>query len=142
MSRTRSLAIRFGGLVAISAFTMFLASCAPQAQVATFKSLPAKDDAEAVAVYTETRPDRSYEEVGRIDVRSEMATPDAYGRLTREAQRRAAVMGADAILVKLRPIKETTRVEHRDKNHRWTEMRVIEKPRISAIAIAWKDCTP
>jgi len=44
MSRTRSLAIRFGGLVAISAFTMFLASCAPQAQVATFKSLPARAD--------------------------------------------------------------------------------------------------
>ena len=126
--------------------TLTAAACArPMATTTTYKALPAKASAEAVEVFTDVRPERPHEELGVIDVKSfGIALNPDYGMLILEARRRAAQMGADAIIVTRRPVETTTTVgeERRKKGGKredYTETTSSsETARISVVAIAWK----
>ena len=122
------------------------AACVPAATATPYKALPPKASADAVEVFTDARPDRPHEELGVIDVKSApLALRSDYGKLILEARRRAAAMGADAIIVTRRPIEHTTttgNVTPRKKNKgggSYVESTsTSETARISVVAIAWK----
>lgn len=81
MQRNRPTSIRLLGIIAVLAL-----GCAPRIRSSTSQSLPPKLSAEEVEVFTDVHPSRGYEEVGRIDVRSEAATFGAYRDLIADVE--------------------------------------------------------
>jgi hypothetical protein len=137
-------------LTASSAAAALLAltlGCArPITSATSYGALPPKASAEEVQVFTDARPQRAHTEVGVIDVKSFGITSERdYGMMILEARRRAARMGADAIIVTRRPQESTTTVgratpRRRGRGGDYVETTdTQERPRISVIAIAWKE---
>lgn len=129
--------------LALRSLTLLAVACAPAVKATAYRSLAAKASAADVEIYTDVRPQRPYEELGIIEVKSSGIGPNAdNGQLILAARARAAAMGADAILVTLRPIESVTTVGHvapRRKGGDYVETEsVSERSRISVVAIIWK----
>lgn len=133
-------------VVWIVALAGLIACAPPVANVTSYTApRPAKASADSVQIFTDVRPDRPHTELGFFDVKSSLlALKSDYGQLILEARQRAALMGADAIVVTRRPIEHTTTTGNvtPNKKHKgatYTESTsTSETARISVVAIAWK----
>jgi hypothetical protein len=125
-------------LVRAAVAATLLSGCLPPISHGTaYERLPPKASMDDVEVFTDARPERAYREVGHIDTRATSPEFGDYGRLITDARRRAAGMGADAIIVKRRMVRETETVQVGNGTDRHHEMIVHEIATISAVAIAW-----
>jgi hypothetical protein len=120
------------------------AACAPIVKTTPYRSLAPKASPDDVEVYTETRPERPYEELGLIEVKSPVTGAlSSNGRLVVEARTRAARMGADAIIVTSRPIKSTVTNRIVTNRRRGRDVRyetnTVERARIQVVAVVWKE---
>jgi hypothetical protein len=103
-----------------------------------------KASAEQVEVFTDAKPDRPYEEIGTIEVSASELSNSRYGDLIQRARRRAAEMGADAIIVIRDPQTRTTGVAYVPPQKRkygqlvTGSSRTVETPRIQVAALVWK----
>ncbi|HEY7481073.1 MAG TPA: hypothetical protein VH680_11215 [Gemmatimonadales bacterium] len=126
-----------------AALMLTLAACAPTTRATTFRQIAPKASGDQVEVFTETRPNRPFEEVGTIEVAASELSDGDYGDLIARARIKAAEMGADAILVTRDPRTRNTGLAYvpRQKNSGQlitATSRTIETPRIQVAAIAWK----
>ena len=123
-------------------FVVIAAACAT-ARATPFRQLPPKSSVEDVAIYTDARPDRPYEEVGLIEVQ-DLGLGGGYGGLITRARQEAAHLGADAIIVTRTPRKhETTVGTVSDRNKRGQRQVTTstiegENAGITVTAIVWK----
>lgn len=84
----------------VLAFSLTAAACGPSVQSASYVRLPqprAESDATAMRIYEHTRPECTFEEIGRVTGRRTLPTqsPDDIANAMR---RRATRMGGDAII--------------------------------------------
>ena len=128
----------------LAALALAAGACAPSTHATAFRQVAPKSSADAVEVYTETTPDRPYEEVGAIEVAGAELSNSRYGDLIQRARVKAAEMGADAIIVSRDPQSRTmglAYVPHEKKKAGQLvtgTSRTIETPRIQVAAIVWK----
>jgi hypothetical protein len=129
-------------LLALTAVT--LGACAPSTHTTAYRQVAPKTSPDKVEVFTEGRPERPYEELGVIEVSASELSNTHYGDLIALARKRAAEMGADAIIVTRDPAV-------RDQGFAYVPggkpnqgrliagtSRKIETPRIQVSAILWR----
>jgi hypothetical protein len=128
----------------LCALAASLTACAPSTHATTFRQAEPKASARQVEVFTETSPDRPFEEIGTIEIAAAELGNSSYGDLIERARARAAEMGADAIVVTRDPRTRNTALAYVPPQRRKTGQlvsatsRTVETPRIQVAAIAWK----
>jgi hypothetical protein len=133
MTRTIAIVIALG-----------LSACAPSTHATAFRQATSKASAQEVQVFTETRPDRPFEEIGTIEIAASELANSKYGDLIERARVRAAEMGADAIIVTRDPKSHSNTfayVPPERKKHGQlvsASTHTTETPRIQVAAIVWK----
>jgi len=127
------------------AFAVSVASsCAPSTHATAYRELAPKSSAEEVQVFTESSPDRAYEEIGTIEVAASELSDTRYGELIERARIRAAAMGADAIIVTRDPQSRSTGFgylspqEKKGGQFLTGTSHSIDTPRIQVAAIVWR----
>jgi hypothetical protein len=126
------------------ALAVTLGACAPSTHATAFRQVAPKASAEDVEVFTEVKPDRSFEEIGVIEITASELSDSKYGDLIQRARVRAAEMGADAIVVTRDPKSRSTGFAYvprqRQKSGQLVSAtsRTVETPRIQVAAIVWK----
>jgi hypothetical protein len=130
--------------VAALALALTLAGCAPSTHATAFRQVEPKSSPDEVSVFTDSRPDRDYEEIGTIEVSAGELSNSRYGDLIERARRKAAEMGADAIIVTRDPATRSTGLAYvppASRKHGQVvtgSSRTVEMPRIQVAAIVWK----
>src|SRR5215208_8522326 len=89
-------------LTLAAALALTAACASTQASSTPYQQRPPRHSADDVAVFTDTKPDRAYEEIGLIEVKK-LGIGGGYGKLILRAREEAARMGADAIIVTRTP---------------------------------------
>ena len=126
------------------ALSLAASSCAPSTHATAYRQVAPKASADQVEVFTESAPERPYQEVGTIEVAANELSNTRYGDLIERARTRAAEMGADAIIVTRDPAQRTTGLAYVPPAKKKTGQlvsgtsRTIETPRIQVAAIMWK----
>jgi hypothetical protein len=126
------------------ALSLAAGSCAPSTHATAYRQVAPKSSAKEVEVFTESKPDRPYEEVGTIEVAANELSNSRYGDLIERARLRAAEMGADAIIVTRDPQSRSVGLAYVPPQQKKTGQlvsgtsRTVETPRIQVAAIAWK----
>jgi hypothetical protein len=126
------------------ALSLAAGSCAPSTHATAYRQVAPKRSAEEVEVFTESKPDRVYEEVGTIEVAANELSNSRYGDLVQRARARAAEMGADAIIVTRDPQSRTMGLAYVPPQKKKAGQlvsgtsRTIETPRIQVAAIVCK----
>jgi len=125
--------------------SLTLAACAPSTHVTAFKQVAPKRSPQDVEVFTDSRPDRPYEEIGTMEISAGELGKQRYGDLIELARSRAAELGADAIIVTRDPKTRTTGFAYvpPDSKKKTGQLvsassRTVEVPRIQVAALAWK----
>ncbi len=120
-------------------------SCSPSTHATAWRDVAPKTSAHAVQVFTESSPDRAYEEIGTIEVAAAELSDTRYGELIERARARAAAMGADAIIVTRNPRSRTMGVGYLSPERKKRgqvlvgSSRTVETPRIQAAAVVWRE---
>ena len=128
----------------LCALAASLTACAPSTHATAFRQVEPKASARQVEVFTETGPDRPFEEIGTIEIAAAELGNSSYGDLIERARVRAAEMGADAIVVTRDPSTRSTGFAYVPPSRRKTGQlvsatsRTVETPRIQVAAIVWK----
>lgn len=121
-----------------------LGGCAPSTHVTAYRQAPPRANARGVEVFTDARPDRPWTEIGTIEMTASELSDDSHGDLIRRAQREAAKLGGDAILVTLDSSERITGMAVVPSGKRGSTRivpvtgRKIETPRIRATVVVWE----
>jgi hypothetical protein len=126
------------------ALAISLGACVPSTHATAFRQVAPKASAQEVEVFTESKPERPFEEIGTIEITASELSSSKYGDLIERARARAAEMGADAIIVTRDPQTRSAGFAYVPPQHKKSGQlvsatsRTVETPRIQVAAIAWK----